>query len=99
MRVRRFHIKYITREVYMSKRMRVTLMTDASVCPMTKAGGFGFWCVSDRDGGYSGGGTMKGDIIDSFQGEIKAVANALYHCIREGKIRRNDVVLVQLDNY
>ncbi|EMB5690451.1 RNase H family protein [Acinetobacter baumannii] len=77
--------------------MNVTLMTDASHCPETGAGGFGFWCVSDR-GKLAGGKPLQGKIKDSYEAEMKAVANALNIGIRAGLISSGDKVLIQLDN-
>lgn len=77
--------------------MNVTLMTDASHCAETGAGGFGFWCVSNR-GKLAGGKPFQGKIKDSYEAEMKAVANALNIGIRSGIIASGDKVLIQLDN-
>ncbi len=77
--------------------MNVTLMTDASHCSETGAGGFGFWCVSGR-GKLAGGKPLQGKIKDSYEAEMKAVANALNISIQSGLILSGDKVLVQLDN-
>lgn len=77
--------------------MLVTLMTDASHCPRTGAGGFGYWCASER-GKRPGGGSLNGVIKDSYEAEMKAVANALKASIDAGLVHENDTVLIQLDN-
>lgn len=77
--------------------MRVTLMTDASHCSQNMVGGFGFWCASDR-GKLAGGKPLQGKIKDSYEAEMKAVANALNMSIRSGLIQSGDKVLIQLDN-
>lgn len=77
--------------------MRVTLMTDASHCTQTGAGGFGFWCVSDR-GKLAGGKPLSGVVKDAYQAEAKGVANSLVMGFRSGIIQGGDTVLVQLDN-
>lgn len=77
--------------------MKVTLMTDASVCGQTGAAGFGYWVVSSR-GGYPGQGPLQGFIKDSFEGELKAVANALAESVKLNRIEYGDKVLIQLDN-
>lgn len=77
--------------------MHVTLMTDASHCPKWKAGGFGFWCASDR-GKLPGGGPLAGEVKDSYEAEMKAVANAMHASIIAGLISTGDNVLIQLDN-
>lgn len=71
-------------------------MTDASVCP-TGAAGYGFWIVSAR-GGTPGGGAFKTHIKDGYEGEFKAVVNALSYGVTNNLIQANDDVLVQLDN-
>lgn len=76
--------------------MRVTIMTDASVCP-TGAAGYGFWIVSAR-GGTPGGGAFKSHIKDGYEGEFKAVVNALSYGVSNNLIQANDDLLVQLDN-
>jgi len=77
--------------------MRVTLMTDASHCPKWGAGGYGFWCASDR-GKLPGGGALQGVIKDSYEAEMKAVANAMHTSIKAGLIADSDTLLIQLDN-
>ena len=71
-------------------------MTDASVCP-TGAAGYGFWIVSAR-GGTPGGEAFKSYIKDGYEGEFKAVVNALSYGVTNNLIQANDDVLVQLDN-
>lgn len=71
-------------------------MTDASVCP-TGAAGYGFWIVSAR-GGTPGGGAFKSHIKDGYEGEFKAVVNALSYGVSNNLIQANDDVLIQLDN-
>jgi len=58
---------------------------------------FGFWCVSDR-GKLAGGKPLQGKIKDSYEAEMKAVANALNISVRAGLISSGDKVLIQLDN-
>lgn len=77
--------------------MLVTLMTDASHCPNTGAGGYGFWCATER-GKLPGGGPLAGVIKDSYEAEMKAVANSLKCGINAGLILEGDRVLVQLDH-
>lgn len=77
---------------------RVTLMTDASLCAETGAGGFGFWVVSNERGGKPGGGMFKHPTKDSYAAEFKGVVNSLASAILSGDIQDNDNVLIQLDN-
>lgn len=77
--------------------MIATLMTDASHCPNTGAGSFGFWCVSNR-GRLAGGKPLAGEIKDSYEAEAKGVANSLVIGFRAGIIQEGDKVVIQLDN-
>ena len=77
--------------------MLVTLMTDASHCPTTGAGGFGFWCVSNR-GKLMGGKPLFGKVLDAYSAEAKGVANSLVIAFRSGVIQQGDKVIIQLDN-
>lgn len=78
-------------------KMIATLITDASHCSTSKAGGFGFWCVSDR-GKLMGGKPLSGEIQDAYQAEVKGVANGLVIGLRSGIIQQGDKVIIQLDN-
>ena len=77
--------------------MRVTLMTDASVCGTTGASGYGFWCVCER-AKLGGGGSFKAPLKDSYEAEYKAVVNALHECLLKGIILKGDTILIQVDN-
>lgn len=72
-------------------------MTDASVCGSTGIAGYGYWVVSLR-GGNPGQGLLKGKIADSFEGELKAVVNALKDSLNKNHIQYGDHVVIQLDN-
>lgn len=75
--------------------MLVTIITDASFCPNTLAGGYGVWVASNRGRGTFGGpltGTK-----DSGEAEAKAACNGLHHAITNGYVMRGDRVLIQLD--
>lgn len=76
--------------------MHVTVLADASHCPDTKAGGYGFWIASAR-GKKGGSGALKGEIVSSTLAEMMAVANAIHHAILEGLVQGHDVLLVQID--
>lgn len=77
---------------------RVTLMTDASLCGETGAGGFGYWVVSSERGGTPGGGQFKGITKDSYAAEMKGVVNSLASALKKGAIKQHDNILIQLDN-
>lgn len=62
----------------MDKRIRgVTINTDASFCPNTKAGGYAFWIKSDYFK-ITGANFFKDLIIGSDDAELKCIANALH---------------------
>lgn len=73
----------------------VTIITDASHCPNTLAGGYGVW-VAGSKGKKSFGGPMTGT-KDSSEIEAKAICNGIWHGIQSGLIQRGDVVLMQTD--
>lgn len=73
----------------------ITIITDASHCPNTLAGGYGVWVTGDH-GRKSFRGPLSG-AKDSSEIESKAMCNGLWHGIRSGLIKRGDVVLMQTD--
>ncbi len=77
--------------------MRVTIISDASVCPKQHVGGYGFWAVSDR-GSHAGDGVFKGVVVASDEAEMKAVVNALHSAIAVGVAAAGDQVLIQTDS-
>lgn len=76
--------------------MRVTIIADGSYCDVTKAGGYGFWVVSER-GRHAGGGSLKGRTLSSADAEMKAVAKALHYALKHGIACGGDEVLIQTD--
>ena len=76
--------------------MRVTVIADASYCPNTGAGGYGFWAVSER-GRQGGGGSFKGRVDGSSAAEMMALANALFQTLGRGIAKAGDHVLLQTD--
>lgn len=76
--------------------MNITILADASHCPDTKAGGYGYWIASAR-GKKGGSGVLNGQILSSTLAEMMAIANAIYCGIKEGLVCGNDVLLVQTD--
>lgn len=77
--------------------MRVTIISDASVCPKQHVGGYGFWAVSNR-GSHAGDGVFKGAVIASDEAEMKAVVNALHSALAVGIAAAGDQVLIQTDS-
>lgn len=73
----------------------VTIISDASHCPDTLAGGYGCWIASNR-GSKEFGGPLN-DAMDSAEIEAKAACNALHYAITNGLVKRRDVILIQVD--
>lgn len=76
--------------------MWVTVMTDASWCPDTKAGGFGYWVVSDR-GRHGGGGELKQLPGCATEAEMMAVVNGLHCALKLAIAQKGDGILIQTD--
>ena len=76
--------------------MNVTILADASHCPDTKAGGYGFWIASAR-GKKGGSGVLNGAIASSTLAEMMAIANAIHQGIKFGLVQGHDTLLVQTD--
>ena len=70
--------------------MNVTINTDASFCPITKAAGFAFWITCDN-GRSKVSWTVKNAETPT-DAEIKCIANAIYYLekskFNNGKINR-----------
>lgn len=77
--------------------MRVTIVSDASVCHLTHVAGYGFWAVSER-GRHAGGGSFKGTVNGSSDAEMMAIVNALHVTLALGIARAGDQVLIQTDS-
>jgi ribonuclease HI len=77
--------------------MHVTVIADASLCPETDVGGYGYWIACDR-GKQPGSGVLTGPIGNSTIAELMAIWNALNDGINLHLIRRNDIVLIQTDS-
>ena len=76
--------------------MLITIITDASHCPETKVGGYGYWLASKR-GKKGGSGTFKGTVETSSLAEMMAVANSLHIAIADHIVQMDDHVLIQTD--
>lgn len=76
--------------------MKVTILADASHCPETKAGGYGYWIASAR-GKKGGSGALTGAIASSTLAEMMAIGNAIYHGVKSGLVQGHDILLVQTD--
>lgn len=76
--------------------VNATLMVDASWCPMTKVGGYGYWLASDR-GKRGGGGQFKNTLESSNLAEMRAIVNSLHVVWQLGLICWGDEILIQTD--
>ena len=76
--------------------MRVTILADASHCPSTKAGGYGYWIASER-GKRGGAGPFKDRVSNSTVAEMMAIANSLYEAVSHCLVLEKDVILFQTD--
>lgn len=76
--------------------MQVTIIADASWCPDTGAGGYGFWIASQR-GKLAGEGAFKEPSKGSAIAEMMAVVNALHSAIKEQLVQKGDKILIQTD--
>lgn len=76
--------------------MRVTIISDASWCPNTRAAGYGFWSVSER-GRHAGGGSFKAGAKSAMHAEMMAIVNALHVTLALGIAAKGDRVLIQTD--
>lgn len=76
--------------------MRTTIIADASFCPDTKVGGYGFWIANER-GRKGGDGIFKEEVENNIAAEMMALLNALSHAIKIGLIQDGEGVLIQTD--
>lgn len=76
--------------------MDITILADASHCPVTNAAGYGFWIASER-GKKGGSGAFKTVLPSSTIAEMMAIVNALYCAIRFELVHKHDNVLIQTD--
>jgi ribonuclease HI len=75
----------------------VTIISDASHCPITKIGGYGFWAVSTR-GRHAGSGSFKKKFRGSTPAEASAIVNAVFISLRLGIAAKGDRLLIQTDS-
>lgn len=76
--------------------MKITILADASHCPETKRGGYGYWIASAR-GKKGGSGPFKDIVQNSTMAEIMAIVNAIYSGIKLQLIEKKDELLIQSD--
>lgn len=76
--------------------MLATIMCDASFCPETGAGGYGFWIATER-GRQGGGQEFKSLLSSSLEAEMCAVVNSLVQAKNLNLLIGVDWVLFQID--
>jgi ribonuclease HI len=76
--------------------MRATIISDASWCPDTKVGGYGYWVASEL-GKAGGGGTFRGEVESSNCAEMLAICNAVDAGMRAALFAPGDILLLQTD--
>lgn len=76
--------------------MQVTILTDASWCPETRATGYGYWIASAR--GKRPGGNVMQPAQNSSHAEMMAIANSLHVAVNAGLVEPGDEVLIQTDS-
>lgn len=76
--------------------MLVTIIADASYCPMTKAAGYGWWLASERRK-VGGGGEVRDRVDGSSAAEMIALVNALYIAANNALVLKGDHILFQTD--
>jgi ribonuclease HI len=76
----------------------VTIITDASFCPDSRAAGWAAWIKADgRDSALVSGPLTKTAPASSGEAEFFAVANALFKAVKDGFIGQRDKVMIQSD--
>lgn len=79
--------------------MLVTVFSDASWCPRTKAGGWGAWAKSERvQWGVQFSGAFRRLASSSNEAEIMAAACALASTLRSEVATVGDTILFEIDN-
>jgi ribonuclease HI len=77
--------------------MGVTIIADASWCPITRVGGYGCWINAGSRGSKSHQAMLNGFSGCAGTAEMKAIANALHHSMASGLVLSGDHVLIQSD--
>lgn len=76
--------------------MHVTIIADASYCPDTSVGGYGYWIASDL-GKLGGGGVFRDPVENSISAEMLAVCNALHVAMERALFAPDWDILFQTD--
>lgn len=81
-----------------SRQPHATIFADASVCPKTKAAGWGAWMISKTQGSRLRGGSLREAFSAPTEAELAALANALYVAGREGYLAEGATIMLQSDS-
>lgn len=75
----------------------ITINTDASFCPVTKASGYAYWIVSDsfviKEAGF-----FKTKTDNSTHAEIKCIGNAIYTLLKRKKLPKVKWLIINTDS-
>lgn len=77
--------------------MHVTIISDASWCPETRAAGYGYWIACERGKG-PGGGSLRMLCSGSNAAEMMAIVRAVADGLKQGFIEPGDQLLIQTDS-
>ena len=77
--------------------MNVTIFSDASICPETRAGGWAGWIKSDR-GVLQVEGQLRAQLLDTTIAEAMAALNCICIAISRDMIQEGDVIVLATDN-
>lgn len=76
----------------------LTVFSDASHCPRTKAAGWGAWAKGDGwERGLTFGGPIKATVLNAAEAEMAAMANALVRLHNQGQMAGQQRVMLQSD--
>lgn len=79
--------------------MMITVFSDASHCPNTKAGGWGAWAKRDGwDAGRTFGGVISPRVLNASEAEAWAIANTLGMLKIENALDGVRTIIVQSDS-
>jgi len=76
--------------------MWVNIIADASYCPDTNTGGYGFWISSER-GKEGGNGILPGIVYNNFAAELMAIIKGVEYALKKRLLITGDALLIQTD--
>lgn len=79
--------------------MKFTIFVDSSLCPTTKAGGFGVWCKKDGwERGSTFGGKLERPAKDSTDAELLGIAQAFDYINKYEEFNHVTYLMLQCDS-